>query len=254
MRNKWIIILILMAIIITIQIIHNSVSAKTTKDIGQINFLIGKPNDIKLQHRGDDDWYDARLRAPVKEGDLVKTEKESRCEIKLNDGSMLRVGEETLYDLGEAEISNSHKKIHSKLHRGSIWANLASFFRKDDSFQILSPTAVCAVRGTVYRVSADSSTNIVVYDGEVDVGPVSFWNQQQLPPTQGLAPQEIPGPHEVPGPYEVSLDEWIRIVKGFQIDIRKDGKYQRSKIDLEKDSQSDWVQWNLERDKSIERE
>jgi hypothetical protein len=254
MRNKWIIILIVIAVIITIQIIHNSVSAKTAKDIGQINFLIGRPNDIQLQHRGDDSWHDARLRASVKEGDMVKTEKESRCEIKLHDGSMLRVGEESLYDLGEAEISNSRKKIHSKLHRGSVWANLASFFRKDDSFQILSPTAVCAVRGTIYRVSADSSTNIVVYDGEVDVGPTSFWNQQQLQPTQGLAPQEIPGPHEVPGPYEVSLDEWIRIVKGFQINIRKDGKYQKSKIDLEKDAQSDWVQWNLERDKSIERE
>ena len=44
MRNKWIIILILMAVIITIQIIHNSVSAKTThnckKPVKMYNVII----------------------------------------------------------------------------------------------------------------------------------------------------------------------------------------------------------------------
>ena len=223
------------------------------KKIGSISFLLGSPTDIRLTHKGSDVWNVAKLRMAVRNGDVIRTEKESRCEIKLNDGSILRIGEQTTFDITDANITSKSKKFKSKLKRGKIWANLTKFRRKSDSFRILAPTAVCAVRGTIYRMDADSTTRVAVYDGEVDVGPSSFWTQWQQPKSQSLEPREVPGPQEIPGPYEVSLEDWVRIVRGFQIEIRNDGKFAKTRIDREKDARDAWVLWNQERDRLVGR-
>lgn len=47
---------------------------------------------------------------------------------------------------------------------------------------------------------------------------------------------------------EVSLDQWVRIVAGQQIEVRADGKYYQSKINNQLDQQDDWVAWNRQRD------
>jgi hypothetical protein len=46
----------------------------------------------------------------------------------------------------------------------------------------------------------------------------------------------------------VSLDQWVRIVAGQQIEVRADGKYYKSKIDNQIDQKDDWVAWNRQRD------
>lgn len=225
--------------------------ARRDNKIGTISFLIGAPTDVRLQHQDSAVWYTAKLRMEVKNGDVIRTEKESRCEVKLNDGSIIRIGEETTFDFTDAIISSASKKVSSKLKRGKIWANLRRFIGKKDRFRILAPTAVCAVRGTIYRMDADSTTRVAVYDGEVDIGPVSFWGQAQQPRSKSLEPVEVPGPYEIPGPYEVSLEEWVRIVKGFQIKVRGDGKFAKLRIDRERDARDEWVRWNQERDRLI---
>jgi hypothetical protein len=52
----------------------------------------------------------------------------------------------------------------------------------------------------------------------------------------------------VAGPYEVSLEDWISLVEGMQINLRADGKYHMFEFDKEADAQSDWVKWNEELD------
>ena len=61
--------------------------------------------------------------------------------------------------------------------------------------------------------------------------------------------KEIGGPQEIPGPFEVSLMDWVSIVKGQQIDIQKNGKYNKFRFDQKKDAQDEWVKFNQERDK-----
>jgi len=85
------------------------------------------------------------------------------------------------------------------------------------------------------------------------VGPTSFWEQWQHPKTKSLEPVEVPGPQEIPGPYEVSLEEWVRIVNGFQIEVRGDNKFARSRIDSDKDARDEWIRWNHERDRLVDR-
>jgi hypothetical protein len=218
--------------------------------IGTITFLLGGADEIQIQHQAETNWTGIMLNSSVFESDIIKTQTECRCEVKLTDGSIIRIGENTTFQFTKAAIQKNQQNFQSELKRGQVWANLSQRKSKKKGFRIKTPTAVCAVRGTIYRVDADTmhTTTCLVYDGAVDVGPTSFWGQAIQKSTKTLEPQQVSGPQQIPGPFEVSLDQWIQIVKGFQIQVRADGKYTKSKFDEKTDAQLDWVQWNLNKD------
>ncbi|HNY93051.1 MAG TPA: hypothetical protein PKM23_16125, partial [bacterium] len=87
-----------------------------------------------------------------------------------------------------------------------------------------------------------------VYDGKVEVGPVTKWSTSMPRETRSGPPQQVQGPVEVPGPFEVTLEEWQQIVRGQQIVVRKDGKFAKSLFDQRADSTDEWVKWNKELD------
>ena len=62
------------------------------------------------------------------------------------------------------------------------------------------------------------------------------------------APQQVAPPTQIPGPFEVSLDDWIRLVAGMQVNVRADGRYELFEFDREADAQLEFVRWNTERD------
>ena len=217
------------------------------KPMGKINFILGAPGDILINRTGNTEWVNARLFSRVHNGDKIKTQEESRCELKLNDDSIIRIGEKTNFTLQKDEKNN---KFNTEIKIGRLWANIKRLSKKS-KFYLRTPTAVCSIRGTIYRVESDSTTKVMVYEGVVDVGPLNYANSDTtLPKLQQplQRPHEIPGPTEIPGPFEVSLDQWVRIVAGQQIEVRADGKYYKSKIDKEIDDKDDWVEWNKKRD------
>lgn len=218
------------------------------KNIGNISFIIGSTSDVQIKQKDKTSWQAAKLKMDVKNADKIRTQKESRCEIKLLEGSVLRIGESSEFEFTDATVAKSPKKVNATLLKGKMWSNIVNLKSKSENFQVKTPTAVCAVRGTIYRIDADSSTTLLVYDGEVDVGPASFWTMPPSSEPTIAPPSEVPGPTEVPGPYEVSLDEWVRIVQGYQIIVRPDGKYAKSRFNAASDNQLDWVKWNKERD------
>jgi hypothetical protein len=117
-----------------------------------------------------------------------------------------------------------------------VWVNMQKIAKAKSTFELASPTAVAAIRGTSYLLDtkADSSTSVSVYNGTVDVGPSeglaqNLKQQKQVTPPDG--PTEVPGPEEVPGPYEVSLEQWRAIVAGQKISVRKDGKFSQESFD-----------------------
>jgi hypothetical protein len=188
----------------------------------------------------------------VLRGDRIKTAAESRCEVKLNDGSMIRLGENSEFDFQQSNLSKQTRQVDASLKKGSIWANILKWRWAENKFEVKSPTAVCAVRGTVYRMEADSTTRVAVYDGQVDVGPTQDLReqlQQQQRPTG--PPVQVPGPTQIPGPFQVSLEQWVRLVEGDQIEVRGNGRYAKSKIDGTAEAQRDWIRWNKDRDQQL---
>jgi len=222
--------------------------------IGNVSFLLGGPNDVTVALEGDANWLPAKLKMDVRGGDRVQTRAESRCEVKLRDGSVVRIGEKTLFDFAKSNVSGSSKSVNASVKQGKIWANVTKLQTSRDKFEIKSPTAVCAIRGTAYRMDADSTTRVAVYQGNVDVGPTdSLRSVIQRQPRPPGPPQQVPGPTQVPGPYQVSLEQWVRLVQGNQLEVRRDGRYAVTPINTVAEQNVDWIQWNLQRDRLLGR-
>jgi len=221
--------------------------------IGKINFMLGGEGEVTIRRLNDARWIAARFKMDVLKGDQLRTAAESRCEIKLTDGSIIRLGENSVFDFAESNLSKYSRQVDASLKKGKIWANVTKTFAGANKFEVKSPTAVCAIRGTIYRMDADSTTRVGVYEGKVDIGPTSDLRQQLQQQFRPGAPQQIPGPTQIPGPFQVSLEQWVQLVQGYQLEVRANGRYAKTKIDSVKESRSDWVQWNKERDLALPR-
>lgn len=216
--------------------------------VGKISFPLG---NVLVLSKGETRFRKATFNMPVKNEDKVETKKQSRCEITFNDGSIVRIDERSIYTIEKATITDDKKEVESSLSIGKLWANLKKLIRGKDSWKLKSPAAVVAVRGTVYRMNAgaDSSTHVLVYDGQVDVRPATFGAGQSGLGAAPGPPRQIQAPTQVAGPTQVSMRQWFEIIKAQQqIVVRPDGSYAKSDFNLQEDEKLDWVQWNKKRD------
>jgi hypothetical protein len=224
----------------------------STNSIGKINFILGKEGDVTIRHANNSAWLPAKLKMDILRGDRLKTAAESRCEVKLNDGSMIRLGENSEFDFQQSNLSKQARQVDATLKKGSIWANILKWRWAENKFEVKSPTAVCAVRGTIYRMEADSTTRVAVYDGQVDIGPTQDLRQQlELKRRPAGPPVPVSGPTQISGPSQVTLEQWVRLVEGYQIEVWDDGDYAKSKIDSTTEAKLDWIRWNKERDRLL---
>jgi len=227
--------------------------APEQKSVGKISFPLG---NVLVLNKGETRFRKATFNMPVLNGDKIETKKESRCEITYGDGSIVRIDEQSIYTVEKAIISDDQKEVESKLSIGKLWANLKKLVRGKDSWQLKSPAAVVAVRGTIYRMNAgaDSSSQVLVYDGQVDVRPASAAGTQQGMGRAPGPPRQVQGPQQVAGPRQVSILQWFEIVKAQQqIVVRPDGSYAKSDFNFVEDEKLDWVRWNKERDAQVQR-
>jgi len=217
--------------------------------VGKGSFPLG---NVLVLSQGETRFHKATFNMPIKNGDKVETKKESRCEITYHDGSIVRIDEQSIYTIEKATIDEEKKEVESSLSIGKLWANLKKLIRGKDSWRLKSPAAVVAVRGTVYRMNAgvDSSTQVLVYDGQVDVRPATAGaGQSGLGAVPG-PPKQVQAPTQVAGPTQVSMPQWFEIIKAQQqIVVLPDGSYAKSDFNPEQDAKLDWVRWNKERDK-----
>ncbi len=182
-------------------------------------------------------------------GDMIKTGKDGRVELIINRESVVRMKENSELTV-EAfrDLEKNEGKTSLNFSLGSVWSKLKKFKDNISRFELELPTAIAGVHGTVYQttVNSDTSTELKVYDGEVEVS-------GKHPKTAVITtkPVEISGPHEIPGPHEVSMEEWTRIVRAMQsIKIDKQGVPSDATA-FQKAPDDSWEKWNEERDQRI---
>lgn len=226
------------------------VDAATAGSLGKVSFMIGKAKKKAAQQP---QWAELRLNQKINDGDWIQTAGEERVELSLTDGSVLRVSENS-----EVVIcGKAGQSVSTDLKQGNLWCNIKKLSQKSQDFQVKTGTAVAAIRGTVFKMqkdSTDTSTTVAVYNGKVDVGPDKALKDKQEAEKKAKGPEareEVSGPTEVPGPYEVSLEDWVSIVAGMQINIRPDGRYDKKPIDAQKDTADAWVKFNQKRDQDL---
>ena len=229
------------------------------KEFGKISLPLGR---VQVQKAGKGDFKRAMPKMSVHENDIIKTLAKSRCEITLVGGGKLRIGQNSELEITQANVKPMEKNFGATLKKGDVWVAAKAAFGEKKNVAVRTPTAVAAIRGTKYRAKAgQDESSVLVYDGKVDVNAaknvIDARNQQmrQGGPQGGAAPKfklgpvtEIQAPTQVAGPYEVSLEDWISLVEGMQINVRKDGKYSMFKFDQDADARLDFVKWNKEQD------
>ena len=223
--------------------------------VGKITFPLHR---VFVLRAGSDALKSARLNMDVFNGDKVETRRESRCEITLRNGSVVRIDENSIYTLEKMEFGKKIVRASSFLSIGRLWSNIKKIFSGKDYFKVKSPSAVIAVRGTIYRIDAlaDSTTRVNVYRGAVAVSP---WHpitkkSGKRPSGKKIERREVPGPVQVPGPRQVTVKKWLEIVKAQQqITVFQSGRFVKARFDSLEDAKSDWVRWNMKRDSLLQR-
>jgi hypothetical protein len=188
-------------------------------------------------------------------GDRIETAENTRVELKLPDGSFIRFDEKTTFELISAVLDHEKKErdIRISMILGKTWAKVSKLFGRRGRFELATKTAVCGVRGTVYRmnVNPDNSVMVRVYWGEIVVNTKKQADtvDATASPQQFKTPSKVMGPEPISGPHPVSQEEWTYIVKALQqINIQPDGTAMKPfRFDIKEDL-NDWVRWNQERD------
>jgi hypothetical protein len=181
----------------------------------------------------------------LREGDEVATQKRTRLELTLADGSVVRLGPLARAKLETAAFGKSveERKVSARLLVGNVWANVAKTVGGESRFEVRTENAVAGVRGTTFRVDAahDKSVVVRVYAGTVAVAGGG------LPRPEHRPGQAAPR-HQVPGPEEVSREQWEKIVTAMmEVRVSAAGEAGEPRsFGLEADDP--WERWNRERD------
>ncbi len=229
-------------------------SAQGKQLFGRVTFPLGTVQIMVTPNPG---WAKVSLNQELFVGNRLRTLQKSRCEITLNGGGKMRISENSELLLTQAIVSPLKKEFGATASRGQVWVAAKAAFGETKNVAIRAPTAVAAIRGTKYRTVADTAeSSVLVYEGSVDV----IWAEapQDGEDGDGQAgapgpfrigpPQEVAPPEEVPGPYEVSLEDWITLVEGTQINVRADGFYNLFEFDQAADAELEFVRWNKDLD------
>ena len=234
-------------------LIFSSILSAAGQPFGKISLPLGK-----VQFKTETtDWARAKPNQKVFEGNSIRTQAKSRCEITLTGGGKVRIGENSELELNEASVKPMVKNFSANLKRGNVFVSAKAAFGEKKNIAVRTPTAVAAIRGTKYRASAgENESSVKVYDGKVDVNQAKNYIEERKKKRQGLIPKntpfklgpvtEIKAPTQVSGPFEVTLEEWVTLAEGMQINIRADGKFHMFEFDQAKDAEDEFVKWNQE--------
>ncbi len=219
--------------------------AKTFPEVGKITFYVGTV-EVKA---GNGDWLTAdSLNYVIRQNMKIRTTSDSKAEITLSNNTIVRLDEKTEVDMKNCFPAEEKKSSKIVLTLGNLWANMTRLTQTRSNFETESPTAVAAVRGTIYNMSyneSDTTSTVAVHEGKVDVVPAKKKSKESGVPQGWGAPKEV-GPPKV-----VSLDEWITILANQKVTIGWSGWYERADFDPEEEAKDEWVKFNLDRDAEL---
>jgi hypothetical protein len=114
----------------------------------------------------------------LKSGDRISTGWGGRLVLGLSDGSLAVMGERTTVEI--KSLSGSPRTVFNIL-RGNTRIHIERMGGRPNPYRVNTPTAVIAVRGTLFDVLAkESETRVFVHEGEVAVSSLLNTNEEVL--------------------------------------------------------------------------
>lgn len=134
----------------------------------RVKFLIG---DADLLPNGKTTWNKIALNGQVRQGDRIRTRLASRVELEMPDKSVIRVNENSIFDVSKLINDASGDEMNFTLWAGNMWARFSKAVNTRQSRKVESPSAVVAIRGTELEmvVNEQQTTTVRVFEGRVAV-------------------------------------------------------------------------------------
>lgn len=173
-----------------------SVMAQKT-NYASFKFVVG---DVQRLPAGKTGWLKASINGKVYKGDRIKTALSSRAEIEMPDGSIIRIDQNSIFDIKEIKTQedDSEDEMGFSLWVGNIWANFKKVVNNRQKRVVESPSAVVAIRGTTLEINVNpqQTTTVSVEEGLVAVtsasgeGEVLVGSNQQTTVKKGERPTD----------------------------------------------------------------
>ena len=176
-----------------------------------------------------------RINDSVAKNDRVEVQGNSRLELRLPDGSYLRLTENarlTVRRLQFEKLTGS-LNLQALLDNGKLWAKIKKSATSDSWVEVITRAGLIAAKDTVCAVDAveDASAAISVYEGVVSA--VSATRDAAQSAGQAGAPAEVP-PVSVQALQQVSVSAQGGVSQPLAFDPKA--------------AINDWTRWNLQRD------
>ena len=127
--------------------------------------------------RADIGTIDAAENLYLQSGDRVRVMEDSMMRLKLDNDKYIAAEENTVFVL-TAEGDEQDSKTKIELEQGAVTSEIQNPLSSGSAYETITPNAVMAVRGTIYRValSEDEEGNLVTrlccFKGSVEMSPV----------------------------------------------------------------------------------
>ena len=135
--------------------------------------LIDFEGEVLIQKAGESLWLPVEKDMPLEQGDHIKTGSQGFAEILVDDGSQIRLEENSEITLSELSADTQTKSITASVYLwfGRMLSNISRFAHSRSRFEVQTPTVVAGVRGTDFAIEVvdTKQTDVGVFDGEVTV-------------------------------------------------------------------------------------
>ena len=182
---------------------------------------------------------------------------QGHLKFELNDGSVIALGQGSALTISEAVFEGQERRLFSVfLKAGKLWAKVKKALVQS-KFEVSTERAVAGVRGTVFRIDAETlikgargrktvASLVQVSEGVVAVRPTESVARQSKPsgPKVGKGTRV-----QVPGPVEIGVEAWekryVELQRGGQIAVGLD-LWEQSVVDAAagKDAFAKWLEKN----------
>jgi len=211
------------AVAIAMIFIYSDVFAVRTR----IATLSNVKGTVTLKKVGTTQWIPAADRQELSEGDQLRTEAGSSAIIKMDDGSMAKIGPLALMTVSSMSSTGKGNKTALDVSIGKTWSRVRKL-SSDSDFTVTTPTAVAGVRGTFFSTEVEQTMDSTfdVFDGSVAVS--SMTNPDEAILVESGYRTEV-APNQLPStPVRIPTDEETAGRNGFS-----DAEFTAATFDLQ---------------------
>ncbi len=177
---------------------------------------------VLVQAAGQATAVPARKGIELKSGDRIITGKDGSCTIRYDDGCTTHIGPNSRVDMTNLTRQGADGPNTTILgaQRGTLWNNAKDVMARNSRFEVNTPSAIAAVRGTFFRsiVLPNGDTLFVVLGGGLYISPAGSDGDDDVPPPS---------------------DEGVFVGSGQQLGVSSDEELPDSAVPLDYDNVDD---------------